>query len=250
VTRWIPAATSVPGATATSSGATELDLLARGEVTVKGRLPWSSNATLLVELALPGLTALGVYKPGRGERPLWDFPPGLFKREVAAYGLSEALDWGVVPPTVRREGPLGDGSLQLFVHADFEQHYFTLVGDPAHHERLRRICLLDLLTNNADRKSGHCLLGLDGAIWAIDNGLMFHAEPKLRTVIWAWGGVPIPAGLLEDLGRLVATGLPPALSALLERAEQAALLGRARRILAEGRFPEDNGRHGYPWPPV
>src|SRR5207245_5225512 len=130
-----------------------LDLLTRGEVTVKGRLPRSSNATFLVECCLDGETALAIYKPERGERPLWDFPPGLYKREVAAYRLSEALGWGLVPPTILREGPHGAGSLQLFVHADFEQHYFTLLERPEHHARLQQICAFDLVANNADRKS-------------------------------------------------------------------------------------------------
>src|SRR5215813_5698381 len=131
------------------------DLLARGEVTLKGRMPRSSNATFLVECGLDGAKALAVYKPERGERPLWDFPPGLYKREVAAYQLSEALGWGLVPPTVCREGPYGEGSFQLFVPCDFEQNYFTIRDEPAHRERLERICLFDILANNADRKGGH-----------------------------------------------------------------------------------------------
>ena len=105
-----------------SAGPTALDLLTRGSITVKGRMPWSSNATFLVELILEDASALGVYKPQRGERPLWDFPPGLFRREIAAYHLSEALGWGLVPPTVERDGPFGEGSLQRFVPTDFEQH--------------------------------------------------------------------------------------------------------------------------------
>ena len=152
-----------------------LDLLARGDITVKGRLPRSSNATFLVELALDDATALAVYKPEQGERPLWDFPPGLFRREIAAYLLSEALGWGLVPPTAPRDGPLGEGSLQLFVPADFRQHYFTLLEAGEHRETLQRICLFDLVANNADRKSGHCLLVPDDRIYAIDNGLTFHA---------------------------------------------------------------------------
>src|SRR5205823_11264075 len=119
------------------------EVLTRGELTVKGRLPWSSNATFLVEAALDDATALGVYKPERGERPLWDFPPGLFRRELAAWHLSEALDWGLVPLTVRRDGPYGEGSLQEFVQADFTQHYFTLCENTAHRDRLARICAFD-----------------------------------------------------------------------------------------------------------
>jgi uncharacterized repeat protein (TIGR03843 family) len=235
---------------ATSSTDT-LELLAHGAVTVKGRMPWSSNATFLAEVALEGSTALAVYKPARGERPLWDFPPGLFKRELAAYLLSEALAWGLVPPTVvRDDGPYGEGALQLFVHADFEQHYFTLLEDPKHHARLKRICAFDLVANNADRKSGHCLLGADGVIWAIDNGLCFNAEPKLRTVIWEFGGEPIPGDLLDDLRRFAKAGLSDPIAALLAHEERKALGARARAVAREGRLPLDEGGRGYPWPLV
>jgi uncharacterized repeat protein (TIGR03843 family) len=225
-----------------------LDLLARGEVTVKGRLPRSSNATFLVELALDGATALAVYKPERGERPLWDFPPGLYRREIAAYLLSEALGWGLVPPTMQREGPLGDGSLQLFVPADFRQHYFTLLEAGEHRESLQRICLFDLVVNNADRKSGHCLLVPDDRIYAIDNGLTFHAEPKLRTVIWDFGEEPIAPALQEDLRRVLDDDLPPALVALLDPDEQRALKRRVRGLLRTGRYPVDKSGLRYPWP--
>ena len=177
---------------------TPLTLLTRGAVNIKGRMPWSSNATFLVEVVLDGMAGLAVYKPQRGERPLWDFPRGLFKREIAAYLLSEALGWGVVPLTVPRDdGPYGAGSLQLFMDADFEQHYFTLVEDAAHHDRLQRICVFDLVANNADRKAVHCLRTGDGLVWAIDNGLTFHEEPKLRTVIWAFGVAIIGVLLAE-----------------------------------------------------
>jgi uncharacterized repeat protein (TIGR03843 family) len=212
-------------------------------------MPWSSNATFLVEVVRDGATALAVYKPERGERPLWDFPPGLYRREIAAYLLSEALEWGLVPLTIARDGPYGEGSLQLFVPADFEQHYFTLVENEAHHDRLRRICLFDLLANNADRKSGHCLLEPGGAIYAIDNGLTFHVHPKLRTVIWNFAGEPIAAALLEDLRRFGEAGLPPDLAALLDPSERRALAARTRAILNAGHFPGDGGQR-YPWPPV
>jgi uncharacterized repeat protein (TIGR03843 family) len=228
--------------------ATALDVLSRGEVTMKGRLPRSSNATFLVELALDGATALAVYKPERGERPLWDFPPGLYRREIAAYLLSEALGWGLVPPTAPREGPLGEGSLQLFVPADFRQHYFTLLEAAEHRETLQRICLFDLVANNADRKSGHCLLVPDDRIYAIDNGLTFHAEPKLRTVIWDFGEEPIAPALLEDLRRVVSDDLPAALAALLDADEQRALKRRARGLLRAGRYPVDKSGLRYPWP--
>ena len=201
-------------------------------------------------MVLDGASALAVYKPERGERPLWDFPPGLFKRELAAYYLSEALGWHLVPLTVRRDGPYGDGSLQEFVHADFSQHYFTLCEDTAHRERLLRLCVFDLISNNADRKSGHCLLGPDGRVWAIDNGLCFNVEPKLRTVIWDFAGTPLPGDVRDDLRRLVKEGAPASLVELLAEEECVALVGRARALARMGRLPADRGGDRYPWPPV
>jgi uncharacterized repeat protein (TIGR03843 family) len=224
-------------------------LLARGAITLKGRMPCSSNATFLAEVALDGATSLAVYKPARGERPLWDFPRGLFRREIAAYHLSEALGWGLVPLTLERDGPHGEGSLQAFVDADFEQHYFTLLDNPEHRPRLERICVFDLIANNADRKSGHCLLAPSG-IYAIDNGLCFHAEPKLRTVIWDFAGTPIPSALLDDVRRLLETGLPKAVTASLAAEERRALTARARALLADGHFPVDETGSRYPWPLV
>ena len=231
-----------------TSSADALDVLTRGDVTIRGRMPGSSNAIFFVDVAHNGVTAQAVYKPQRGELPLWDFPPGLFRREVAAYALSEALEWGLVPPTIERDGPYGDGSFQLFVEADFAQHYFTLREDPAHVERLQRICLFDLVANNADRKAGHCLLGPDGRVYAIDNALTFHAEPKLRTVIWDFGGEPIPASLLADVRRLVEAGVPPSLTTLIDASEQSALLKRARAVSQARRFPRDDSGRRYPWP--
>ncbi len=230
---------------------TAVDVLARGVLTVKGRLPGSSNATLLVEAELDGETALAVYKPVRGERPLWDFPPGLFRRELAAWHLSEALGWGLVPLTVEREeAPYGAGSLQLFIDADFEQHYFTLREDERHHDRLRRICAFDVLANNADRKSGHCLLAGDETIYAIDNGLCFHVETKLRTVIWDFAGESLSTSILADLRRFAAGPLPPPLTDLIDPDECRALLKRARALVKLGRFPADTIGRGYPWPLV
>jgi uncharacterized repeat protein (TIGR03843 family) len=136
------------------------------------------------------------------------------------------------------------------VDADFEQHYFTLHEDPRHHDGLQRICAFDLVANNADRKSGHCLLGPDGRIYAVDNGLSFHVDPKLRTVIWEFAGAAIPKPLLGDVERLVAGDLPKELAALLEPDEQAALLARARRLLAARKFPADSTGRRYPWPLV
>ena len=227
-----------------------LDLLTRGAVTVKGRMPWASNVTLLTEVEHGGACVRAIYKPGRGERPLWDFPPCLYKRELAAYLFSEALGWGLVPPTIVREGPLGEGSFQLFLEAEFEQHWFTLREDPRHRERLQKICVYDFVANNADRKSGHCLLGPDGEIYAIDNGLTFHTDLKLRTVIWDYAGEPIPKGMLDDLKRVVKDGLPAPLAEILSPAEQQALLVRAQALADYARFPEDRSGHRYPWPLV
>ena len=227
-----------------------LELLSRGEIAVKGRMPDSSNATFLVEVALAGAKTFAIYKPGRGERPLWDFPPELYRREIAAYRFSEALGWGLVPLTIPREGPFGAGSLQHFVDADFEQHYFTLLEREEQHERLKVICLFDLAANNADRKSGHCLLGPDDAIYAIDNGLTFHVEPKLRTVIWDFAGQPIPDARLDDLARVARAGVPDSVGELLEVDEQKALQVRIKRLVAERKFPRDRGGHRYPWPLV
>ena len=227
-----------------------LELLTRGAISIKGRMPWSSNVTLLVELSLEGTSGLAVYKPERGERPLWDFPSGLYKREIAAYRLSEALGWGLVPLTVLREGPLGEGSLQLFVDADFEQHYLTLLERAEHRSQLQQICLFDLLSNNADRKSGHCLLGPDGRIYAIDNGLTFHVDPKLRTVIWDFAGEPIPRESLAAVERLLDAGIPDALAELLTADEQRVLRARGKALARTKRFPKDATGARYPWPLV
>jgi uncharacterized repeat protein (TIGR03843 family) len=230
------------------------ELLATGAVEIEGRMPWSSNGTFLVTVEVPGgdgARVPAIYKPGRAERPLWDFPDGLYRREVAAYELSEALGWGFVPPTVEvGDGPLGAGSLQLFVDADFEQHYFTLLEDEAHHRALRRMATFDVLANNADRKGGHCLIDSEGRIWGIDHGLCFHVQHKLRTVIWDFAGEPVDEDDLEAVERLVAGGLPERLTGLLHAEECRALLKRARHLLDERCLPEPRTDHPYPWPLV
>lgn len=228
------------------------DLLEHGELSILGRMPWSSNGTFLTEVCREDAGTQAVYKPYRGERPLWDFPDGLFKREVAAYELSEALGWHLVPLTVLRtiDAPLGEGSLQQFVDTDFEQHYFTLYEADEHRDQLQALCVFDLLANSTDRKSGHCLLGSDGRIYAIDNGLSFHQEFKLRTVIWEFGGDPIPAPLLDDVSRFVDAGIPDALAALLDPFERDALLTRARAVVRDATFPVDHSGRRYPWPLV
>jgi uncharacterized repeat protein (TIGR03843 family) len=227
------------------------DVLRRGEVEIVGRMPWSTNATFLVEACLEGATARGIYKPHAGERPLWDFPDGLYRREVAAYELSAALGWDVVPLTIVRDDlPHGTGSLQRFVEADFEQHYFTLLEDEATHPQLRRMAVFDIVSNNTDRKGGHCLLDADGHIWGIDNGLSFHAEFKLRTVIWDFAGDPVEPSLLDDLERLLADGLPDTVASLLGAFERDAVLTRARAVVREGVLPHDPTGRRYPWPLV
>jgi len=227
-------------------------VLAEGEITVEGRLPWSSNATLLVAVAADGECLRAVYKPERGERPLWDFPPGLWRREIAAYRVSEALGWSIVPETIARaDGPFGEGSLQLFLEdADQQSHYFTLLEDPAHHDDLRRIAVFDLLINNADRKGGHCLRTSDTRICGIDHGLAFRTQPSLRTVIWDFGGEQLDDAWRSDLARM-AEAMPDDLEDLLTRAEREALRIRARALAETERLPyvpEDD--RPYPWPLV
>ena len=170
-----------------------LAFLASGELELLGRIPWASNATVLAKLTHEGLEGLAVYKPARGERPLWDFPDGtLYRREVAAYLVSEQLGWRLVPPTLARDGPLGVGSVQLYVDADPEVTAFELLGDG--NPSMARIAAFDVVTNNADRKAGHCLAGQDGHVWAIDHGLCFHVQAKLRTVLWDLAGDRLDAG--------------------------------------------------------
>ncbi len=224
-----------------------------GEIEVIGRMPWSSNRTFLARCCLDGNEVIAVYKPAHGERRLWDFPHPIYRREIAAYALSEVLGWRLVPLTIEREdAPLGPGSLQRFVEADFSAHHFTLVEDPANHDRLRTICAFDVVANNADRKSGHCLLGEDGTIWAIDNGLCFHRAPKLRTVIWEFSDERVPDALRRDLERLTAprTSLDQ-LARWLSPPEVSAVRERAGALLETGRFPvPDPDTYHYPWPLV
>jgi len=229
--------------------------LLRGEIEVEGRMPYSSNATFLVHVVHDDASHPAIYKPTRGERPLWDFEPGLHRREVAAYLLSEHLGLGVVPPTVLRDGPLGEGSVQWFVTADHSQHYFTIhETHPELHDQLRAMALLDVLANNTDRKSGHVLLiperaGTPASVWGIDNGLCFAADDKLRTVIWEFGGEPIPDPWLERVGGLCER-IPLEIAALLADDEVEALQRRAGRCVTHRRFPTDPSGRRYPWPLV
>jgi uncharacterized repeat protein (TIGR03843 family) len=230
-----------------------LDTLSTGEIGVSGQFVWGSNHTFLVEVRSPHARLQAVYKPAEGEQPLWDFPPkSLARREVAAYLISEALGWDLVPPTVlRADGPGGGGSLQLFLPADPERHYFTF--EPGEKQRLRPAALFDLLINNADRKAGHVILSPDGHVWLIDHGVCFHEEDKLRTVIWDFAGEPIGAPLLAAIERLRAglderTPLRVQLAPLLSPVEIRALLDRADRLLAERRFPHPGPGRPFPWP--
>jgi uncharacterized repeat protein (TIGR03843 family) len=233
-----------------------LRLLSRGQVAIEGLIPWSSNTTMLVTVTDEELSALAVYKPQRGERPLWDFDLGtLGAREVASYLLSEALGWSLVPPTVLRDGPYGIGSVQLFIHARDDAHFFTIQHDPTYNDGLRRLAAFDVVANNADRKSGHCLIDHAGQLWAIDNALTFHEHPKLRTVIWDFAGEPLPADLVADLRkleRMLREGgeVSGALTHLLARAELDAMRRRLHHLLTAGCFPDPGpGRH-VPWPLV
>lgn len=227
---------------------------------VLGRLPWSSNASFLVDLSLGEESIRAVYKPGRGERPLWDYPTGLYRRERAVYLVSEILGWGLVPETVVREGEFGPGSVQRFVTADFDEHYFSLLENARHHDALRALTLLDVVVNNGDRKSGHFLVDADLRIWGIDHGLCLHAEDKLRTVAWDFAGRPLPARLVPDLDRL-ASRLDPGhdtgedsrlaeLAELLLPEELAALAQRARALTRRPVFPLPGSSRSYPWPLV
>lgn len=226
-----------------------LELLRIGEVMVLGQMPWSSNITLLCEIRNATKAGWAVYKPGRGERHLADFPPDLYRREIAAYELSVTTGLNVVPETVDRpDGPLGPGSFQRFVQADFTQHYFTLLDDLANHDGLAKIAGLDILANNADRKGGHVLLDQDHLIWGIDNGLSFHVQPKLRTVIWDFAGKELPRDVIAAC-QVVCSGVTGRLASLLSEDELDALSKRAKRALDEGTFPfPEQDRHSYPWP--
>lgn len=214
-------------------------------------MPWSSNATFLVNLSHEGeLVGQAIYKPLRGERPLWDFEPGLHRRELAAYRLSEAMGVDLVPPTIIRDGPLGEGSLQWFVEADHQQHYFTIYEHRADlHDALRPFALFDIIANNTDRKSGHVLIDGDDHLWGIDHGLCFAADFKLRTVIWEFGGEPVPAELLT-IAAQIADHVPLDVATLLADDEAEAVRERAEWVVQQGVFPVDSTGRRYPWPLV
>jgi len=257
------------------------ELLAEGELTVRGRIREASNAALYCTVSHQGREAGCIYKPVAGERPLWDFPDGtLAQREVAAYAVSEATGWGLVPPTVLREGPYGEGMCQLWIDVTPESELLALVDaeepEPgwkaigfaevgegrtallvhADDERLRRMAVLDAVINNADRKGGHLLPAAEGRLYGIDHGVTFNAENKLRTLLWGWAGehltgeaVDVLKGLKESLvesGTLAAT-----LAALITAAELDAVRARVDALLSSGKHPEPSGEWpSIPWPPV
>jgi uncharacterized repeat protein (TIGR03843 family) len=244
-----------------------VDVLRDGAMSIDGRMPWSSNATFLVTLSFEsdesadealaaGRAVKAIYKPHKGERPLWDFPSGLYQREVAMYELAAFLGWDVIPRTVRRDGDFGVGSVQLFVDADFDQHYFTLMEAmdtrKALLPSLRTLATLDLLANNADRKSGHVLVDGNDGIWGIDHGLCFHEEFKLRTVMWDFAGDRIPKLLSADIARLAdaTPGSLGPLDELLDDEEIRVLIERAQKLVRKPTFPAPHSDYAYPWPMV
>lgn len=225
-----------------------VEALTSGDIEVLGRIPWSSNYTFLVSVQHSDTELKAIYKPEEGEQPLGDFPPGLFRREVAAFELASALGWPNIPETVERDGPFGAGSLQRFVEADFEQNYFTIFEQSEeHHEEFFKIAVFDLITNNTDRKAGHCLLSEDGSIWAIDHGLCFSAVPKLRTVIWEFEGQRLPNALLADVTR-IAHEIPERVSSLLTPNDMKALQRRLLALVDDPVLPSLVSQRQYPWP--
>ncbi|MBT2472673.1 SCO1664 family protein [Streptomyces sp. ISL-66] len=269
-----------PGVNATGE---REELLAHGELTVVGQIREASNAVLLCSVTRGGVSVDCVYKPVKGERPLWDFPDGnLAQREVAAYLVSQATGWGLVPPTVLRDGPYGEGMVQQWIETgespqagllalvDGEEAgegwrpvAFAEVGEGrtallvhADDERLRRISVLDAVINNGDRKGGHLLPAPDGRLYGIDHGVSFHTEDKLRTLLWGWAGEPLTEEARSVLGTLearLAPGEPLAtrLAELVTAAELAAVRARVALLLRTGTHPEPSGQWpAIPWPPV
>jgi uncharacterized repeat protein (TIGR03843 family) len=233
-----------------------LKCLQSGEITVEGRFMWGSNYTFLCQIRDGVCDLKAVYKPTRGERPLWDFPSeSLAGREVAAYLISEAGGWQMVPPTVLREdGPAGTGSLQLFIDHDPEHHYFNFSAEEK--ERLEPVVLFDVIINNTDRKGGHIIFDEDDHIWLIDHGVCFHVHPKLRTVVWDFAGQPIAEKHLQQINSLKEKLAPgqethEQLSCCLASEEIRAMISRIDGLLKTGVFPRPSEkRYSYPWPPV
>jgi uncharacterized repeat protein (TIGR03843 family) len=232
-----------------------IKFLKTAKIDVEGLVPWGSNYTFLVTLREGKHQTLAVYKPRRGERPLWDFATGtLCNRELAAYLVSTALGWPNIPPTILRDGPQGMGMLQWYIETVEEQHFFTLRDN--HREEMKSIAVFDALINNTDRKGGHVLLGTDKKIWCIDHGVTFHEYPKLRTVIWDFTEQVIPKKLIEDLCKLQtrltrSDPLFDSLGELLSAREIKALRERLGNLIRQGTFPEPSDDWPpVPWPPI
>jgi hypothetical protein len=220
-----------------------------------GLMRWGSNYTFLVKVEHEDTQFMAIYKPRKGERPLWDFPDGtLCQRETASYVLSDMLGWYVVPPTILRDGSRGEGSVQLFVSHDPERHYFTL--DAGFADQMKRLALFDALANNADRKGGHCLVDDVERVWGIDHGLTFHAMNKLRTVIWDYAGEKIPPALYADIEALCkrlddsTDDGRQQLATLLSEVELRALHRRLNQLLQTGEYPMPGSGPNRPWPAV
>jgi uncharacterized repeat protein (TIGR03843 family) len=229
-----------------------LCLLRHGELAVEGRLVDASNATLYCSITHEGVSAACVYKPVRGERPLWDFPDGtLAGREVATYLVSEATGWGLVPPTVLRDGPYGPGMCQLWVDVVEGVDLRDLAGSD--HPDLQRMVLLDAVANNADRKGGHLLPTEDGRVLGVDHGVCFAPSDKLRTLLWQWAGEPLTVEavhVLEQLRTALAGPLGAELAEHLTRREVRATAFRVERLLAQGAYPlPSDDWPAIPWPP-
>jgi len=230
-------------------------LLRCGEIAAYEMVPWGSNYTFLAALAdeQGEPRALAIYKPRQGEAPLWDFPDGtLYRREYAAYLVSQWFGWDFIPETVIRDGPYGVGTVQAYVEAEDDSHYFNLRA--SHKLDLQRLSIFDIIANNADRKAGHLFKGVDGKVYGIDHGLTFHAQPKLRTVIWDFVGEPMPEPLLAQLAACLGdaaavAALRAQLAPLLSHGEVERFFARAERVLAVRAFPGFNpGRHhNIPW---
>ncbi len=229
-------------------------MLCEGEAEAAYLLPSGSNYVFVLVLRFPDVSpGLAVYKPRQGEAPLWDFPAGtLYRREYAAYLVARAGGWDFVPPTVVRDGPQGVGAVQLFIDHDPRQNIFTFGAE--REAEIRDLAAFDLVANNADRKAGHCLLDAAGRMWAIDHGLTFHTDHKLRTVLWDFAGQPVADASLVRMRRVLEAlkgdDLRSELGALLHPAEVAALRARCERLLEQPTYPQPGGYRPYPWPPV
>ncbi len=229
------------------------DLLHRGEFGGLKLVPWGSNYTFIAPICDPTdqQEYAVIYKPMRGEAPLWDFPSGtLYKREYGAYLVGRALGWHFIPPVIIRDGPHGLGTVQLFVDVDERIQFYDF--REYHEHELKRMVVFDYITNNADRKAGHCLRGADGFIWAIDHGLCFNHVPKLRTVMWDWAGQPIPDDICQDLAEFATDAtrlkvLHDQLNELLDKRELQLVFERLEAIINEPTFPNLNSRRQIPW---